>query len=67
MRIYIDGSLYASGAGATTNLSLSSTAVNYVGDSTYGGGWNAALRCFVAYNRGLSASEISALHTKYIP
>ena len=67
MRIYIDGSLAASGAVATTNLSLSSTAVNYVGDSTYGGGWNAALRCFVAYNRNLSASEISALHTKYIP
>jgi hypothetical protein len=67
MRIYIDGSLAASGAVATTNLSLSSRAVNYVGDSTYGGGWNADLRCFVAYNRNLSASEISALHTKYIP
>jgi hypothetical protein len=67
MRIYIDGSLAASGAVATTNLSLSSTAVNYVGDSTYGGAWNAALKCFIAYNRPLSASEISALHTKYIP
>jgi len=67
MKIYLDGSLLVSGTGATTNLSLSSTAVNYVGDNTYGGAWNAALRCFIAYNRGLSAPEITALHTKYIP
>ena len=64
MKIYLDGSLLVSGTGATTNLSLSSTAVNYVGP---GGAWNAALRCFIAYNRGLSAPEITALHTKYIP
>ena len=67
MRIYLDGSLYVYGTQPSTNLSLSSTAVNYVGDSTYGGAWDADLKCFIAYNRNLSASEISALHTKYIP
>ena len=66
MRIYIDGSVYVSGAVATTNLSLSSTPVSYVGDSTYGSGWNAAIRCFLAYNRGLSATEIAQLHAKFI-
>jgi hypothetical protein len=64
MRIYLDGSLFVYNTQPSTTLSLSSTAVNYVGP---GGAWNAALRCFIAYNRNLSASEISALHTKYIP
>jgi len=62
MRIYLDGSLFVYGTQTSTNLSLSSTAVNYVGDSTYGGGWNAALKCFIAYNRNLSANEILSLH-----
>ena len=66
MRIYIDGSVSVSGAVATTNLSLSSTPVSYVGDSTYGSGWDAAIRCFLAYNRGLSATEIAQLHAKFI-
>jgi len=66
MRIYIDGSVSVSGAVATTNLSLSSTPVSYVGDSTYGSAWNARIKCFIAYNRGLSATEIAQLHAKFI-
>jgi len=62
MKIYLDGSLLVSGTGATTNLSLSSTAVNYVGP---GGAWNAALRCFIAYNRGLSSIEVTELHNRF--
>ena len=61
--IYIDGSLAATNTAAAANINLNSTAVNYVGDTeNYSGVWDAAISSFLAYNRGLTAGEISALH-----
>ena len=65
-RIYIDGSLSATNTAAAANIDLNSSAVYYVGDDQYGSDWNARIRCFLAYNRGLSATEIAQLHAKFI-
>jgi hypothetical protein len=65
-RIYIDGSLAATNTAAAANIDLNSSAVYYVGDDYYGAGWNARIKCFLAYNRGLSATEIAQLHAKFI-
>jgi hypothetical protein len=65
-RIYIDGSLAATNTAAAANMNLNSSVVYYVGDDQSGAGWNAAIRCFLAYNRGLSATEIAQLHANYI-
>ncbi len=65
-RIYIDGSLSATNTAEAADINLNSSAVYYVGDDQYGSGWNARIRCFLAYNRGLSATEIAQLHAKFI-
>ena len=66
--IYIDGILARTNTAAAADINLSTTSVNYVGDTTnYPGAWNAKSRCFLAYNRGLTAGEISSLHKVLIP
>jgi hypothetical protein len=65
--LYIDGSSVASTTAAALNINLSSTAVDYVGDTTnYNGTWDAKVKCFLAYNRHLTSGEISALHNTLI-
>jgi hypothetical protein len=59
----MDGSLIATNTAAAANINLQSTAVDYVSDTTnYSGIWNARIKCFLAYNRGLNSTEITALH-----
>jgi hypothetical protein len=66
--IYIDGSLAITNTAAAADINLSTTSVDYVGDTTnYPGAWNAKSRCFLAYNRGLTLGEISSLHKVLIP
>lgn len=61
--IYMDGSLIATNTAAALDINLNSTAVDYVSDTTnYSGTWDAAIKCFLAYNRGLNSTEITALH-----
>jgi len=60
--IYIDGVLRITNTATAVDINLDGTAVNYVGP---GGAWDARLKCFLAYNRGLSASEITELHNRF--
>ena len=61
--IYIDGSLVATNTAAAANINLNSTAVSYVCDSVDSNlAWDAGISSFLAYNRDLTAGEISALH-----
>lgn len=65
--LYIDGSSVASTTAAALDINLTSEAVNYVGDThNYNGTWDAKVKCFLAYNRHLTAGEISALHNTLI-
>lgn len=65
--MYIDGSLVGSQTAAALDINLTSEAVNYVGDThNYNGTWNAKVKCFLAYNRHLTAGEVSALHNTLI-
>ena len=57
--IYIDGVLRITNTATAVDINLDGTAVNYVGP---GGAWDARLKCFLAYNRNLSANEILSLH-----
>jgi len=60
--IYIDGVLRITNTATAVDINLDGTAVNYVGP---GGVWDARLKCFIAYNRGLSANEILSLHNRF--
>jgi len=62
-RIYIDGTLAITNTATAADIQLNTTAVDYIGSiQNYQGTWDAKSRCFLAYNRGLTAGEISSLH-----
>jgi hypothetical protein len=65
-RIYKNGSVIATNTSGAANINLSSTAVDLGSSDEYGGNsstWNARLGGFIVYNRGMDASEISAVYS----